>query len=181
MTAPDNDHREAAYNRVCESYHAIDDFRTKLLGLLPVATGTGVFLLLSKNAELATKTDAEKQQAEPFFQAIGTFGAIFTLGLLMYELFGIKRCHYLIQAGERLEIELDVHGQFRGRPPALMKFINEPLASALIYPACMAAWTFVAVSFIQRGSYLPASVFIGGLLGVYIISLGISLGRCTQV
>src|ERR671914_294363 len=30
--------RRVLYERVCESYHAVDDFRMKLLGLLPVAT-----------------------------------------------------------------------------------------------------------------------------------------------
>lgn len=43
---------KALYDHVCESYHGIDDLRMKLLGLLPVATGTGVFLLLSGKAEL---------------------------------------------------------------------------------------------------------------------------------
>ncbi|MCA1576672.1 MAG: hypothetical protein LC794_04825 [Acidobacteria bacterium] len=28
----------AAYEEVCNSYHAIDDFRTKLLGILPIAS-----------------------------------------------------------------------------------------------------------------------------------------------
>jgi len=40
-------HEQAAYAQVCTSYHAVDDIRMKLLGLLPIATGTGVFLLLS--------------------------------------------------------------------------------------------------------------------------------------
>lgn len=36
-----------AYKELCNSYRAIDDFRAKLLGFLPLATG-GVFLLHSK-------------------------------------------------------------------------------------------------------------------------------------
>ena len=48
MTSPDDDHAAEVYDRVCESYLAIDDFRMKLLGLLPVATGTGMFLLLTR-------------------------------------------------------------------------------------------------------------------------------------
>jgi hypothetical protein len=32
------------YQELCNSYRAIDDFRTKLLGFLPLATGAGVVL-----------------------------------------------------------------------------------------------------------------------------------------
>jgi len=160
----ETDHREAAYARVCESYHAVDDFRMKLLGLLPVATGTGVFLLLNSNADLV---GSAKQQhtLEHFLTAIGIFGFVFTLGLFAYELFGIKKCHYLIQTGERLEISLDLRGQFRSRPPNLMGFINEPFASALIYPASMAAWVFLAQAFSSSPWrwWLPAVVFAVGV------------------
>lgn len=135
--------RQALYDRVCESYHAVDDFRMKLLGLLPVATGTGVFLLLNGKAELLGQGGGQVSDA---LLAIGAFGFAFTLGLFMYELFGIKKCHYLIVAGKRLEDEMDIAGQFRSRPRELAGFINEPYASAIIYPASMAAWAFLALS-----------------------------------
>ena len=32
----------AAYTEICKSYHAIDEFRMKLLGLLPLASLVGV-------------------------------------------------------------------------------------------------------------------------------------------
>jgi hypothetical protein len=127
---------------VCESYHAIDDFRTKLLGLLPVATGTGVFLLLSSNTELISQEDVDIQ---PVLGAIGAFGLIFTVGLFAYELFGIKKCHYLIETGRGLEAEFGIHGQFRSRPAAVASFVAEPFASSIIYPASMAAWLFLAL------------------------------------
>jgi hypothetical protein len=96
-TKPDPQHKVAAYQRVCESYHAVDDFRMKLLGLLPVATGTGVFLLLSGKSELvagATSKEAVPETVRNALSAIGVFGFLFTLGLFAYELFGIKKCHY---------------------------------------------------------------------------------------
>ena len=43
---------QAVYDRTCESYHAVDDFRMKLLGPLPIATGSGVFLLLGGKTDL---------------------------------------------------------------------------------------------------------------------------------
>jgi hypothetical protein len=144
MASHDDDLRSAFYERVCESYHAIDDFRMKLLGLLPVATGTGVFLLLNGKAELigSGNTDVKKALA-----AIGTFGFIFTLGLFAYELFGIKKCHYLIVAGKALEARLGIQGQFSTRPAEMAGFIAEPFASSVIYPACLAAWLFLALVF----------------------------------
>src|SRR6266576_1598889 len=120
----EEDGHKEAYERVCESYHAIDDFRMKLLGLLPVATGTGVFLLLNSNTALLGPVPDNKanqhQTLEVFLTAAGLIGLTFTVGLFAYELFGIKRCHYLIQTGKRLEIALKVHGQFRNRPRDLM-------------------------------------------------------------
>jgi hypothetical protein len=116
MTADDTDRgeqRRLLYERVCESYHAVDDFRMKLLSLLPIATGSGVFLLLS------TKADAigtAKSSLRPSLVAIGVFGTIFTAGLFAYELFGIKKCHYLIETGRSLERQMRVRGQFRARP-----------------------------------------------------------------
>jgi hypothetical protein len=68
--------------------------------------------------------------------AIGVFGFLFTLGLFAYELFGIKKCHYLIATGDRLERALRVEGQFTSRPRSVANFVNEPFASAVIYPAC---------------------------------------------
>jgi hypothetical protein len=41
----------AAYAEICKSYHAIDDFRMKLLGLLPFTSLAGI-LLLSKDTVL---------------------------------------------------------------------------------------------------------------------------------
>jgi hypothetical protein len=40
----------AGYDQLCQSYRAIDDFRAKLLGFLPVVTGGGL-LLLSRNVD----------------------------------------------------------------------------------------------------------------------------------
>jgi hypothetical protein len=37
-----------AYQEVCKSYQAIVDFRAKLLGFLPLASGAGAYAVLSK-------------------------------------------------------------------------------------------------------------------------------------
>jgi hypothetical protein len=157
MSSDEDTLREALYARVCESYHAVDDFRMKLLGLLPVATGTGVFLLLNGNAELLGEDDGQVSNA---LLAIGVIGFLFTLGLFAYELFGIKKCHYLLRAGRRLEADMGLPGQFRSRPRDLAGFINEPFASAIIYPASMAAWVFLALSLKSE----LAALVVGGVV-----------------
>jgi len=176
MPTEDQGNLQTAYAHVCESYQAVDDFRMKLLGLLPVATGTGVFLLLNSNADLlgVNPSDTQEDTLEWSLAAIGVFGTAFTLGLFAYELFGIKKCHYLIRAGQRLEVRLDVRGQFRSRPRSLIGLVNEPFASALIYPSSMAAWAFLAVAF-SSGPWrwgLPAVIFLGG----FVFTLGLAEG-----
>ena len=69
-----------AYDQLCRSYRAIDDFRMKLLGLLPLDT-SGIFLLADKS-----RTDTPQAS----WLGIGMFGFISTFGLLSYELHAIK-------------------------------------------------------------------------------------------
>lgn len=130
------DNLRTVYTELCNSYRAIDDFRTKLLGFLPLATGAGLFLLV---------TDKEKIDfARQFLRPIGTFGFIITLGLFFYELYGIKKCDRLIRVGRHLEItELEIDGQFKMRPREVAGLINEPFAAGVIYPAVLAAWMFL--------------------------------------
>jgi hypothetical protein len=155
-----NDNRKIAYNQLCTSYHAIDDFRTKLLGFLPLVTGGGL-ILLSGRAE-----DVRKE----FFGPVGRFGILVTLGLLAYELFGIKKCHALIEAGKAMEQDMGLpDGQFIRRPNNLLWIVNEPFAAAIIYPTVLAAWTYLALLYENpsrtpdpsRGQRFSLYVFIG--------------------
>jgi len=127
---------KAVYQELCTSYRAVDDFRAKLLGFLPFATGAGVFLLVAEEAKL--------DSARQFLFPIGVFGFVITLGLFSYELYGIKKCHHLIRTGSRLEDSLKNDGQFKQRPREVFHFINEPFAAGVIYSAVLAAWTFLA-------------------------------------
>src|SRR5882672_12072985 len=121
MASP-QDEQLKVYEQLCHSYRAIDDFRAKLLGFLPLATGTGVFLLITDRAKLVFMQN--------LLQPIGAFGFVITLGLFFYELYGIKKCTHLIGAGIKLETDLEVkNGQFTQRPPGVALLINEPLAA----------------------------------------------------
>jgi hypothetical protein len=145
------------YNELCNSYRAIDDFRTKLLGLLPLVTGGGLILLSGQAVEIQKE----------FFGPIGRLGVLVTLGLLAYELFGIKKCHALIQSGIAMEQEMHWgSGQFTRRPNNLLWVVNEPFAAALIYPAVLGAWIYLALLYEDqtRANLLSISVFLGGFL-----------------
>jgi len=148
------------YRELCTSYRAIDDFRTKLLGFLPLATG-GLFLFIVNPEE------AKQKIIEPFLLPIGIFGFAIALGLFCFELYGVRKCSNLISTGKALEKQMsDIKGQFFTRPPGILGFINEPFAAGIIYPAVLAAWTYLALYHANREIACSASilVFIVGLL-----------------
>jgi hypothetical protein len=164
-----SDNVRTAYEQLCISYHAIDDFRAKLLGFLPLVTGGGLILLTGPAGELR----------EDFFAPVGLLGIAVTAGLLAYELFGIKKCHALLKAGRELECKLNLPreqdatmqdepvpaGQFLRRPKHLLGLVNEPFAAAAIYPAVLAAWTYLAFfEDPQRGRTISLRIFVVGFL-----------------
>lgn len=84
-----------AYLELCKTYYAIDDFRGKLLGFLPLASGAGMLLLVND----AFVNEAKRSFAMQYVLAIGIFGFIVTLGLFFYEFNGIRRCNSIITEG----------------------------------------------------------------------------------
>src|SRR4051794_2920891 len=57
------------YGQLCQSYRAIDDFRAKLLGFLPLVTGGGLVFLTAKKQDVNTE----------FFAQVGLFGVVITV------------------------------------------------------------------------------------------------------
>jgi hypothetical protein len=151
------------YEQLCQSYRAIDDFRAKLLGFLPLVSGGGIFVLLSNSS------------LQDYMGAIGAFGAVITLGLLVYEIYGIEKCTALIKAGQDLESSFPLDGQFLSRPTGLLQrtgflsHINEPFAAGIIYPAVLAAWTYLALilTWPVAAPILSILVFIVGFSMIY--------------
>jgi len=125
-----------AYQEVCNSFHAIADFRAKLLGLLPLVSGVGIFILLNQGFTSSTAR---------YLLPIGIFGFIVTLGLSFYELRGIQKCNSLVKGGQNIEALFGIYGQFRLLPSPINGFIRNTLAARIIYPAVLAAWVFVAL------------------------------------
>lgn len=184
LTDQQAENLRTAYRELCTSYRAIDDFRAKLLGFLPLATGTGIFLLVTDEAKM--------KFVQAYFWPIGVFGIVITLGLFLYELYGVKKCTALICAGRQLEEDLSVKdGQFKKRPLGVLGLINEPFAAGVIYPAVLAAWTFLALAFSQTqdvteviklqsqhaAQVAAIGVFAGGFIVGFIASLFYSFFR----
>ena len=162
------DSRATVYQELCNSYRAIDDFRAKLLGFLPLASGTGIFLLIRPvDGDLSDET-------KTLLWAAGAFGFFITLGLFCYELYGVKKCHALINAGKELEEDLGIdaqRGQFTARPRDVAGLINEPFAAGVIYPTVLAAWTFLALVFTSQDARLWAIiVFVIGFAVVLVFN-----------
>jgi hypothetical protein len=131
----------AADDQICRSYHAIDDFRMKLLGLLPF-TSVAAILLLNKDALLSSTLAGGSE----LFGFAAVFAAAFTLTLFVYEVRGILRCGGLIARKKEIERALGVRGQFwqceweaksAGERPLqwsnVAKLFNTTVASCLVY------------------------------------------------
>ena len=125
----------AQYTEVCKSYHGISEFRGKLLALLPIVSGAGISLLISKNYSLDSS----------HLLAVGIFGALVTLGLFFYELRGIQKCKRLIALGSKLESALKIElGQFSDRPRRIAGFIGAETAGWVVYMTVLLGWLYVA-------------------------------------
>jgi hypothetical protein len=124
------------YQEICKSHATITDFRAKLLALLPLASGTGALLLLTREANTR------------YFGPIGLYGLAITSGLFIYELRGIQTCIGLRDHAAALEEALRIptgHGQFRNRPRAAFGgFIGAEGASWTIYLAILVGWAYTA-------------------------------------
>lgn len=193
IDAQKNSNQMEAYKLLCSSYHAIDDFRSKLLGFLPIASGAGIFFLLEKvpwDMLKDKKCDLLEAKAKNIFTAGGSFGFLVTLGLFAFELYGIKKCCALIQAGKRMEKSLGItDGQFTKRPHGIANTINEPFASGVIYSAALAAWSFFALLFVapnsQTNLLISVGIFLSGFLGTLRFDRELrrraeSTGECDQ-
>src|SRR6266478_624681 len=101
------------YQELSKSHQAIDDFRMKLLGLLPLASLTGIFFVSKSDSFFGSSGPATLELgANKLIAFISIFAATFTLALFLYEIRGILMCSELIYRGCKIENDLDVIGQF---------------------------------------------------------------------
>ena len=169
---PGNAHFEVAYNQIHNRYAGITDFRGKLLGLLPLATGTGTFLLLQR-------AQNETADLRRFLGPIGIFGLIVTVGLFLYELRGMQRCNELEKQGKALELQmnLDGLGPFQGLPERWFhNMLGAPAAGLIVYIATAVAWLALAVYGVISSGPMTW-VFLAGSLLTFVLVLWVAWRR----
>ena len=132
---------KAAYDELCRRHDGIAEFRAKLLALLPIASGAGIFILVSEGGVV----DAAVPQLLP----VGVFGVLVTIGLYFYELRGIQECNALIDAAREMEKlllpNLSQFGAFNAKPRAVLgRAVGATGAALIIYPTVVGAWVYVA-------------------------------------
>jgi hypothetical protein len=157
-----NENLTKIYEECSNGYHKVDDFRSKLLGFLPLASGIAILGTLYN-----IEPDGDRFLTTHHF-VIGIFGFIVTLGLHIYELKGIEKCTQFIKLGKWIEDRMEdniISGDIRkGYFTELLlngsKYINEPVASAIIYSIVLALWAYVAFLKIDPLNYIvPLFVF----------------------
>jgi hypothetical protein len=130
------------YRQVCASYRAIDDFRAKLLALLPFASGVGAITLL-----------VNEETVGPSLTPIALLAVGVTIGLSIYEGRGVHRCKCLKRVTSTLEQELRLNketGQFLAdladlaEPKPFLGFIREDVASVVVYLVVLLGWIYMA-------------------------------------
>ncbi len=157
--------RRILYERVCSQHDGIAEFRGKLLSLLPLASGAGIFLLVDNGDVAGT--------LRPHLGAIGGFGLAVTTGLFFYELRGIQNCHALIQAARHLEQKLSAgaSGAFQSKPRPTWG-VGAETAALIVYPSVAGAWTYLGS--LTAG---PASVTPSVLAAVLVVAAYAIMGH----
>jgi hypothetical protein len=83
--------------------------------------------------------------------ALGLLGFLTTLGLFVYELGGVLRCHHFIRAGRALECEIKLPSDdgrrlamFGVLPTGLLGWLRgKALAAWIIYPTVLGGWAYL--------------------------------------
>ena len=166
----------AAYSEVCKSYHAIDDFRTKLLEFLPLTSLAGIFLL-----DTSKMLSSQSPVSNELFGFAAIFAASLTLTLFGYEVRGMQRTHHLVREGTHLEKQLGIgHGHFHvcteehdDDPLGIAKIFNAKILASVIYSVVFAAWLFIALRLGFGINALTCSIcaVVVGLLLAICVSL----------
>lgn len=124
------------YRETCNNIRTTDEISFKLLGLVPLVSGAGIFFI-SANKDLASSS---------FAAFISFFGAIVTVALFIWELRNISVCRSYIAYAKILEryhfneilAQPRAEGQFSGRPKS--KIITKTTAEYILYTATIFAW-----------------------------------------
>lgn len=153
---------ETIYQEITASIRATDEISFKLLGLVPLVSGTALATLLL-------------QDSKPYPALVtlfAVFAAAVTLGLFRWELRNVQECGRLVRCAEALAAERlersGVPAGLRTRLPSPQR-IGKTEAEKLIYGTTTVAWLALPVT-------LDAvSADVSALTVVYVVSASIIL------
>ena len=119
------------YNNLNNNIRSTDDISFKLLGIVPLFSGSGILVAILKSEYFWS----------PAIYAIAAFGALVTLGLFRWELRNVQTCVWLIKCGAAFEETTfqGKPGQFYRRPAAPLR-IGKTQAEKLIYGVIVFTW-----------------------------------------
>jgi hypothetical protein len=121
----------AAYQELSKSYYASADIRTKLVGIVPVATGVVIALLFNSSFDYPQRIEA--------FLLIGLLGVTSTLGIYFYDYCQVRLICRFIALGQRAETELGIKGHFTHRD------IYGVQPTFVFYSLVAALWAYIAL------------------------------------
>jgi hypothetical protein len=136
-TAASSESWQQRYSEICTDIRTTDDISFKLLGLVPLVSGIGIFAVLDLLGG--------KVASWPTTVFVSLFGATITFALFRWELRNIQICAWLRHRAEDLERdELKLtDGPFLGRddaPKVLGVEWGKTQAEKLLYTTTIAAW-----------------------------------------
>ncbi len=135
-SGPSSDDLRAMHHEVAAAWRQLTDVRFKLLALIPVVSGIGLFILLDDDGTIASSPAWARATA-------AAFGFVITLGLYIYDRRNSQLYDDLISRGKHLENAMGFSGGvFRGRLVSTSP-INHGTALRIIYIATLLAWLIV--------------------------------------
>lgn len=149
------------YDQWCADIRATDEISFKLIGIVPLVSGTGLLTIFLTNGELPPR----------ILIALSLFAAAVTLGLFRWELRNIQNCSWLIYyVGELERTVLDsepVKKNLRDWPGPPQR-IGKTEAEKFIYTVTIVTWLalpFLLLTYYQLSPwswtlYVSASVVI---------------------
>lgn len=122
---------ENFYTNLCNNIRYTDEISFKLLGLVPLFSGSGMLVAVLKSEYFWT----------PAIYGIAAFGALITVGFFRWELRNIQTCLWLIQRGADYEKADDPTkpGQFYRRAQSPMR-MGKTQSEKLIYGFTIFTW-----------------------------------------
>lgn len=157
------------YTNLNTNIRFTDDISFKLLGLVPLFSGSGILVALLRSEYIWS----------PAIYAMAAFGALITLGLFRWELRNIQICLWLIKCGGAMEGTDDAAwpGQFYGRPDAPTG-IGKTEAEKLIYGVTIFTWLLLpwliyTTAQAKTNALPPLNQTLNNIYIVFAVILGI--------